>query len=550
MSDFKDKYFSFFNRSDRIRESINTSYDLIVIGGGITGAGIALDASLRGIKTLLVEKNDFASGTSSKSTKLIHGGLRYLKQLEISLVKESGLERAVAHDNIPHLVHPAKMLLPIVKNGSFNKLSASLAISVYDLLAKVKEEDKKESISRLEIIKQEPLLKNDILKSGILYTEYVSDDARLVIEVIKSTFRAGASVFNYMEMKELIYDQGKVSGIRCKDHTDDKMYLFQAKHFVSAAGPWVDGIRDKDHSKKGKTLHLTKGVHIVLPSEKLQISSAIYFDAFDGRMLFAIPRGKTTYVGTTDTNYDSDLDRVVCTKKDVQYILDKVNYMFDVPEITIADIQSSWAGLRPLIHEKGKSPSELSRKDGIFHSDTGLISIAGGKLTGFRMMAKRIVDLIQNEDDQLPQNECITENHPLHINSFENYEAYLEFKNQLEKDWQDYELGKYRAWYFATTYGANSKAIIEHACTLNNYSFDEALIKAEIEFVVNYESAFKPVDYFTRRSSRLFFDISSLELHFELILQTFSKLFDWSEEQEIDEQRLARMAIEDATSFN
>ena len=382
MAASKDIKFSNKDRKSRLSKASKTEYDLIVIGGGITGVGIALDASLRGIKTLLLEKRDYASGTSSKSTKLIHGGLRYLKQLDFGLVRESGLERAVAHRNAPHLVHPEKMLLPIVESGTFNKYSASLAISVYDLLAKVDKVDRKQSLSKSKTLEYEPLLNQDILKSGITYSEYRTDDARLTIEVLKSARRAGAESFNYMKVDSFEYSNDTISGVKCTDRVAGDEVIFKARNIVSAAGPWVDQLRLKDGKLNNKSLHLTKGVHIVVPKEKLNIHSAVYFDAFDGRMIFAVPRGKVTYIGTSDTTYHKDLDRVLCTQEDVDYLLEKTNHMFEVAFLNRDDVISSWAGLRPLIHEDGKSPSELSRKDEIFVSDRGLISIAGGKLTG------------------------------------------------------------------------------------------------------------------------------------------------------------------------
>ena len=202
--------FSNKDRVKRVAAAQATLYDLIVVGGGVTGAGIALDARLRGLNVLLLEKDDFASGTSSKSTKLIHGGLRYLKQLEFGLVRETGLERSIVHENACHLVHPETMMLPIVDGGSFSRWSASLAISVYDWLAKVPEKDRKNLLSREDALGMEPLLNADILKSAIAYSEYRTDDARLTLELIKAARREGAEAFNYMEVKGL--GQGRSKG--------------------------------------------------------------------------------------------------------------------------------------------------------------------------------------------------------------------------------------------------------------------------------------------------------------------------------------------------
>ena len=202
--------FSNTQRKERADSTKRIVFDLIVVGGGVTGAGIALDATLRGLKVLLVERSDFASGTSSKSTKLIHGGLRYLKQLEFSLVRETGQERSVAHHNACHLVHPENMLLPLVHGGSFNKFTAGMAISVYDLLAKVPSEDRKDMLTKEEAMKIEPLLDEERVKSAIVYSEYRTDDARLTIELIKAAKREGAELFNYMEVVDFIIEKGQV----------------------------------------------------------------------------------------------------------------------------------------------------------------------------------------------------------------------------------------------------------------------------------------------------------------------------------------------------
>jgi glycerol kinase len=309
-------------RKDYLDSIKGKNYELIVIGGGITGAGIALDAVTRGVKTLLIEKNDFASGTSSKSTKLIHGGLRYLKQLELGLVKETGQERGIVHDMAPHLVVPEKMLLPLTKTGSLGKTSTSLALKVYDFLAGVGKDDQRKMLEVKEVKEMEPMLEdNQELVGGAIYAEYRTDDARLVIEIIKKSVLLGADVLNYVEAGSFITENGKVKGVAVKDNLTEDEFEISADVIVNATGPWVDKLRDKDGSLKGKMLHLTKGVHLVVDREKLPLKQALYFDVPDGRMIFTIPRGKITYIGTTDTFYGENIDHVYATKEDVNYLL-------------------------------------------------------------------------------------------------------------------------------------------------------------------------------------------------------------------------------------
>ncbi len=535
------------NRAERVKVALSNTYDLIVIGGGITGAGIALDASLRGLSTLLVEKRDFASGTSSKSTKLIHGGLRYLKQLEFGLVRETGLERAVAHKNIPHLVHPETMMLPIVKGGTFTKFTASMAISVYDWMADVTKKDRKRILNKEGMLKAEPLLNEEILKSGVAYSEYRTDDARLTIELIKAACREGAVAFNYMKVEDFIYENNSIVGVKCVDRLQAKSTVeFKGKHIVSAAGPWVDKLRAIDGSVSGKSLHLTKGVHIVVPKSKLNLSHSVYFDAFDNRMIFAIPRGLVTYIGTSDTNYNHSLDRVLCTNKDIRYLLSKVNKTFPSVNLVKEDVISSWAGLRPLIHEDGKSPSELSRKDEIFISDNGLISIAGGKLTGFRKMAKKIVDLIiKKQDKNIP---CKTKTYKIHKDSFSTYREYQDFLKKTTAEFQHKGITEYNVWFLVTNYGKTAKNILEKAANVDG-NIQESLIKEEIRFVIANESCYYPADFFNRRSGRLYFDVESVKKYLSLIVDIFSKSFDWTQE-EIEAITLeTKQQITDVTVF-
>jgi glycerol-3-phosphate dehydrogenase len=370
-------------------------YDILVIGGGITGAGIALDAAARGLKVALIEKNDFAHGTSSRSTKLIHGGLRYLKQLEIALVREVGQERAILHHNAPHIVIPEKMLLPIIEGGSLGKYSTSLGLYVYDRLAGVQRNERRKMLSKEETLQLEPQLRQDILKGGGVYIEYRTDDARLVIEVLKTAVEKGALPINYCEAVSFIYEEKQVAGVVCRDSLQGDSFTIKARKVINAAGPWVDKLRKLDNSLNGKRLHLTKGVHLVVSKDRLPLRQSVYFDIpGDGRMMFAIPRGKVVYLGTTDTSYTESPDHPLTTEEDVAYVLKATNHMFPAANLSPDDVISTWAGLRPLIHEDGKSPSELSRKDEIFVSASGLLSMAGGKLTGFRKMAERVVDMV------------------------------------------------------------------------------------------------------------------------------------------------------------
>ncbi|MFM7194952.1 MAG: glycerol-3-phosphate dehydrogenase/oxidase, partial [Bacteroidota bacterium] len=251
--------FSALDRDDNLNALTSGTFDLLVIGGGITGAGIALDAATRGMKVALLEKHDFAYGTSSRSTKLIHGGLRYLKQMEFALVREVGSERAVVHNMAPHPVIPEKMLLPLSEGKSMGYWLTSIGLKIYDLLAGVKNDDRRRMLSRAETLRAEPLLKKAGIKGGALYAEYRTDDARLTTEAIKTAVANGALALNHIEVKEFIHTDGTISGVKAEDKRSGKLLEVSATVVVNATGPWVDTLREVDGSKVGKWLHLTKG---------------------------------------------------------------------------------------------------------------------------------------------------------------------------------------------------------------------------------------------------------------------------------------------------
>lgn len=537
--------FSSFNRKNIQQELQTTEFDILVIGGGITGAGIALDAASRGMKVALIEKNDFASGTSSKSTKLIHGGLRYLKQFDFWLVKEVGTERAIVHKLAPHLVIPEKMILPLIDGGTYGSWLTSIGLKVYDVLASVEGDDKRKMLDKKEALEKEPLLPESILNGAGFYAEYRTDDARLTIEVLKTASQYDAQILNYTHADEFIYENKRVVGAKVTDTFTDESYDIKAKYVVNAAGPWVDELRQINNSKIGKRLHLTKGVHLVVPHEKLPVKQSVYFDIPDGRMMFAIPRGKVTYFGTTDTNYQQDKDSVETSMVDALYLIEAVNNMFPDILLTMDDIQSSWAGLRPLIHEEGKSASELSRKDEIFVSDTKLISIAGGKLTGYRKMAERIVDIVAKkmkrrfeiEFDPIQTEEIVLAGGP-----FQNYKSVKLYSNQVYKRIKSFGFSEKDASYLVHNYGKQTELILDKFDELDEENIQERLLKAEVWFTIKHEMTCTPTDFFMRRTGRLFFDKPSVDIYKNFVIQEFTKRFNWDKnttlkhKQELDKK--------------
>ena len=540
------------NRKKLIKKIEEESYDLLIIGGGVTGAGIALDAATRGLKTVLIEKKDFASGTSSKSTKLIHGGLRYLKQFEIALVREVGRERAVVHNLAPHLVKNEKMILPLIKDGTYGKMLTSFGLMVYDVLAGVEKEDQRKMLTKEETLEIEPSLRPDILEGGGIYAEYRTDDARLTMEILKTATHFGAHVINYAEATEFIYTDNRISGVTWEDKLSGKQHKLSAKYTISAAGPWVDKLREKNKSLSGKHLHPTKGVHIVVARERFPVDHAMYFDVPDGRMIFAVPRDRTTYIGTTDTDYHGDLDDVRTDMYDVQYLIDGVNHIFPSVDLKVEDVESTWAGLRPLIEEEGKSASELSRKDEIFESETGLLSIAGGKLTGYRKMAERILDKVTEKikaEYDLEVKACQTETTVLQGGVFAGTKDVKRYQQGLEKRlaMMHQDLVTYSE-YLVSTYGRQSDDILGY--------YDEkvddahvALVMAELEFTLENEAAFTLLDFFERRTGRLYFHISSIEPSKIQVADRMAEYFEWTDERKKQQLEDLNRAIHLSKNF-
>jgi glycerol kinase len=546
--------FSVLDRKPLLHQVKNTKYDILIIGGGVTGAGIALDAASRGLKTCLIEKNDFASGTSNKSTKLIHGGLRYLKQMEIGLVKESGSERAIVHNLVPHLVVPEKMLLPLIEGGTYGKIMTSIGLKVYDFLADVEGDDKRKMLSAKETLAKEPLLNKENLKGGGFYAEYRTDDARLTIELLKKAAGFGADILNYCEMTDFVYkDNGKIKHINVKDHNSGEKFSIKSKAYISAAGPWVDKVRTKDTSLNNKRLHLTKGVHLVFSHERFPLSQSVYFDVPDGRMIFAIPRGRATYVGTTDTNYTGDLNRVVATQEDAKYLIDATNNMFPDLNLKIEDIESNWAGLRPLIHEDGKDPSDLSRKDEIFVSDSGLVSIAGGKLTGYRKMAQRTIDeaLKQFKKKKLKRiKPSTTKQIQLTSEPLKNLDAVKQYQYNLAQRLKNIGIDdEYQAWYLTSNYGKQADIILKKVNFFINPTPIERLIRAELWYTVHHEMVNGLSDFFVRRTGRLYFDIESVHQFRHIVEEDLIKYLKWDEARCQRENQYLDMLLQDASTY-
>jgi len=534
--------FSARERERYLNQMAGEELDLLVIGGGITGAGIAWDASVRGMKTGLLEMNDVASGTSSRSTKLIHGGLRYLKQGEVNLVREVGSERALLHKSAPHLVDPIPMLLPIYKKGTYGYLASAVGLYIYDWLAGVKRSERRKMYRKEQTMALEPLFKTEDLKGSGYYYEYRTDDARLTVEVMKSARSRGAIIANHAKVEQFIYRRGKAAGVKAFDLASGNSYEIYAKKIVNAAGPWVDEVRKRDNSLHGKKLLLTKGVHLVVDYNKLPIRQAAYFDVPGGRMIFVIPRGSKTYIGTTDTVYKGGLEEPGITEDDVDYLVDAVNAAFPGVRLNKRDVETGWSGLRPLLWEEGKSPSEVSRKDEIILSDSGLITIAGGKLTGFRKMAEKVVDLaakqLQDENGKIYP-PCTTDKEPISGGGGGLGAGYQQSIDAAMQLGGDMKLTRAEVADLASRYGANTTDVLKAVQSAEHFpTKKDQLLYGEILYCIDHELTLNAVDFLLRRTGWLLFDRHRAEQERDAVVEMMASILDWSELEVRRQQQL------------
>ncbi|KKC17428.1 type 1 glycerol-3-phosphate oxidase [Streptococcus dysgalactiae] len=578
--------------------------DLLIIGGGITGAGVALQAAASGLDTGLIEMQDFAEGTSSRSTKLVHGGLRYLKQFDVEVVSETVSERAVVQQIAPHIPKPDPMLLPVYDEpgSTFSMFRLKVAMDLYDLLAGVSNTPAANKVlTKEEVLKREPDLKQEGLLGGGVYLDFRNNDARLVIENIKRANRDGALIASHVKAEDfLLDDKGQIIGVKARDLLTDQEIIIKAKLVINTTGPWSDEIRQFSHM--GQPIHQmrpTKGVHLVVDRQKLPVSQPVYVDTGlnDGRMVFVLPREEKTYFGTTDTDYTGDLQHPQVTQEDVDYLLGIVNNRFPNANLTINDIESSWAGLRPLLSgnsasdynggnsgklsddsfdhlidtvkayinhedsreavekaikqvetstsEKELDPSAVSRGSSFERDENGLFTLAGGKITDYRKMAEgalKVIIQVLKEDfgksfkliNSTTYPVSGGEINPANVDS--ELEAYAQLGTLSGLSMDD-------ARYLANLYGSNAPkvfALTRQLKAAEGLSLAETL---SLHYAMDYEMALKPTDYFLRRTSHLLFMRDSLDALIVPVIEEMAKHFDWSTDEKVKQEEELRRVI-------
>ena len=476
-----------FDQTDRascVQALGSQCFDLLVIGGGITGAGVARDAAMRGLSVALIEAQDLASGTSSRSSKMIHGGLRYLVAGDVAVVKESASERATLHRIAPHLAQKTPYVIPTSSVRS--KLILRAALWAYERLGGVERVDYHEVWSKDELAEKEPLIERSRLNGAVVYPEFLTDDSRLTVATVRSAIDHGATVATYLKAtnirKEQTFSIEAASTLPGETHE----LTISARAVVNAAGPWVDQVCDLEHPQPPR-LALSRGVHLVFNHADLPVRNTVVMRTPDARRIFAVPLGQFTYIGTTDDYHPEHEYWPPVTDQDVSYLLATTQRA--MPEATLSPdrIVSVWSGIRPLVGDgSGRASKELSRKDEVWTSPSGLLSVGGGKLSAYRAMAERIVDTVI-ENHGFTAKPCATADVPLPGGGVEVPPSDLT------------GVGDVQAERLTRLYGAEAPSL------LGNTGCDE-LVKAEVQQAVQKEGALRLEDYWARRSSRAWFD--------------------------------------------
>lgn len=387
--------FAFYNRDEVIQKMKKTKYDLVIIGGGITGSGVARDAASRGMKVALIEATDFAEGTSSRSSKLVHGGIRYLENLEFGLVFEALSERALLFEMAPHMVHPLRFLLPLYKDSRVGMFKMGLGMWLYDALSLFRAPKLHERLNAQESVDRISILQPKDLVGSYVYSDAYMDDDRLVIETLRAANKLGTDQVSYVRAVGSQLQDGKVRSLKCRDEITHEEFEIHGKHFVSTVGPWTDDLGITLLSQWKKMMRPSKGIHITLDRNRLPLPCAVVLaTGADNRIIFGIPRHEMIIIGTTDTDYKGDPKDVHSDADDVKYLLKVVDQYFPGAKLKSEDILASYAGVRPLVHDGAETESKTSREHVILCDPRNITFVAGGKYTTYRKMAEQTVDKI------------------------------------------------------------------------------------------------------------------------------------------------------------
>ncbi|MGO2696277.1 type 1 glycerol-3-phosphate oxidase [Bavariicoccus seileri] len=599
--------FSIKSRKETIDELKSQTLDLLIIGGGITGAGVAVQAAASGIKTGLIEMQDFSEGTSSRSTKLVHGGIRYLKNFDVEVVADTVTERAVIQGIAPHIPKPDPMLLPIYDDEgatTFDMFSVKIAMDLYDQLAGVKgTKYENYTLTPEQVVEREPYIKTEGLQGAGVYLDFRNNDARLVIDNIKKAVEDGALAASKVKATGFVYEGQKIAGVKVRDEITKETFEIKAKLVINTSGPWADRVRELNFTRAvAPFMRPTKGIHLVVDAKKLPVPQPTYFDTgkHDGRMVFAIPREEKTYFGTTDTDYQGDYNDPTITQDDVDYLLDVINHRFPTANITIDDVESSWAGLRPLIsgnsgsdynggdngtisdksfedvidvvtkfkekqadrnqvehvlntlesslEEKELSPSAVSRGSSLEREEDGLITLAGGKITDYRKMATGAIQLIVQllkEEYGMEITPIDSKHYPISGGDFDptKVEEKVEELTQLGVE---AGLSEEEARYIADFYGTNAVKVFDIAKNMDAFDGLSLAESARLKYGLEEEMVLTPADYLVRRTNHLLFERDSLDELVAPVITAIADYLGWSDDEKVKQTALLQHVIDES----
>lgn len=541
------------NRAECIRRLRAEPFDVVVMGGGITGAAAARDAASRGLRTALVEARDFGEGTSSRSSRLIHGGLRYLEQLELDLVFEASRERRTLLRIAPHMVRPLEFLFPLYRDGRVGRLTMTAGMWLYDALSLFRNIERHQMLSEGDVLWREPTLSPEGLLGGARYFDAQVDDARLVLATVRSAVEMGAAAANRLAA-EILVEEGRARGVRVRDAEAGgaSEWEIRASVVVNATGPWTDETALEAGISREPLLRPTRGTHIHVRRDRIGHQRALIFEsALDGRIMFVLPWGDLTLIGTTDEDYEGPPEEVRPTGGDVSYLLDSTNRLFPEARLTAEDVISAWAGLRPLVAgEAGEDEDEVSREHVILEEIPGLVTIAGGKLTSHRAMAEEIIDRVVESlaaGGAAEPSPSATADRPLPGGDFESFEDLL---GSLEKRAEAIGLDPSVLSPMAEAYGTEAEEVLDLAAErpdlCERVVADRPNIAAEILYSVRKEMPVHVEDVAFRRT-RLALETEDFAAGVARIAAIMKEELEWdaiSEEMEVERAGAVRQRNE------
>ncbi len=544
--------FSFQTRAAALDAMAAEPMDVLIIGGGITGAGIARDAALRGVRVALVDKSDVAGGTSSRSSRLIHGGLRYLEHGDLRLVFEASRERRILLRIAPHLVRPLPFLFPAYRGARVPPWKLRAGLWLYDLLAAFRNVHAHRWLGAKRVRAVEPGLRDKDLAGAGLYYDAQTDDARLALATLRSAAAAGALIASYTEVLALAKPDGRVAGASVRDVLTGRRLELRARVVVNATGPWVDAVRHLDEPAAAPLLRLSKGAHVAVPRARIGNTHAVTLTSpLDGRVMFVLPWGDVSYIGTTETEEPVTPERARATGDDAVYLLRSANAFFPRARLAPHDVVSTWAGLRPLLApDRSRSAGAVSREHRIVESASGLISIAGGKLTTYRVMGRDVMDRVATRlrklDGRRPARAPATDELPLPGGETADLDVLV--SSAVARG-----VGESTAQHLVASYGTESAAVlnlVDRQRGLGKPILEgRPEIRAEVVHAVQREMAMRLADVLIRRTHLFHQTRGQAVTATSVVADLMAPLLGWDAARRAEEIELYLKEVEASRRF-